>query len=79
MDQISKALKKLSSAERKKVKLTLTKLESGSFSGLDIKKLKDRNDIYRLRIGNIRVLFQRTAKDILVLKIALRNKKTYKV
>lgn len=77
MDQISKALKKLSVAERKKIKLNVAKLKSGSFSGLDIKKLKDRNDIYRLRIGNIRVLFQRTEKDILVLKIARRNEKTY--
>lgn len=78
MDQISKALKKLSVAERKKIKLTVTKLKSGSFSGLDIKKLKDRSDIYRLRIGNIRILFRRTETDVLVLKIARRNEKTYK-
>lgn len=78
MDQISKALKKLSDKDYKKVKLVLLKIKSDNLSGLDIKKLKNTNDIYRVRVGNIRVTYQQTKNKIIVLTIARRNEKTYK-
>lgn len=78
MDQISKVLNKLSDKDRKKIKLVLLKLRSGSFSGLDIKKLKDTSDIYRVRVGNIRIIYQQTNTKILVLKVFRRNEATYK-
>ena len=78
MDQISKALKRLSDKERKKIKSVLMKLKSGSYAGSDIKQLKDRSDIYRLRAGSIRIVFRQSEKDILILKIARRDEATYK-
>jgi mRNA-degrading endonuclease RelE of RelBE toxin-antitoxin system len=78
MDKISKVLNKLSDKDRKKIKLVLSKLKSGSFSGLDIKKLKNTSDIYRIRVGNIRIIYQQTDTRIIVLKVSRKNEVTYK-
>ena len=80
MDKITKALQKLTEKERKKIKAVLTKLMDGETTGLDIKKLKDRNDIFRVRIGDIRIIYRTDPKEkIVVLTIARRNEKTYQL
>lgn len=80
MDKITKALQKLSPKERHKVKKVLSRLLTGNTGGLDIKKLKDRSDIFRLRIGNLRIIYQTDPKEkIIILTIARRNENTYKI
>lgn len=78
MDKIEKALAKLSEKERKKIKQVLTKLFAAEIKGLDIKKLKDRNDIFRLRVGDLRIIYRVLRDKISVLAISRRNEKTYK-
>lgn len=79
MDKIEKALKKLSDKERQKIKIVLSKLISGKTANLDIKKLKDRSDIFRLRVGDLRIIYRLDSKEkIQVLSIGRRNEKTYK-
>lgn len=79
MDKITKALQKLSPQEHEKIKGILKKLKSGNIKNLDIKKLKDRNDIYRVRLGNIRIIYRKDISNrIHILAVARRNKKTYK-
>ena len=62
MDKISKALQKLSGAEREKIRSILTNIKSGKTTGLDIKKLKGYHDIFRARQGRIRILYRVTKK-----------------
>lgn len=79
MDKISKALKKFSLKEQKNVKEILSKLENNSLDGFDIKKLKGRGDIFRIRKGKIRIIYKTNkGGDIFVLAIERRNDKTYK-
>lgn len=78
MDKIEKALAKLSEKERKKIKRALEKLFSGKIGGLDVKKLKDRSDIFRLRVGDLRIIYRIIKKKIYILAISRRNEKTYK-
>jgi len=78
MDKIEKALAKLSEKERKKTKQVLTKLFSNEIKGLDIKKLKDRNDIFRLRVGDLRIIYRQNEGKTYILAISRRNEKTYK-
>jgi mRNA-degrading endonuclease RelE of RelBE toxin-antitoxin system len=79
MDKISKALNKLTEKERKRVKTLLLKLKVGKTEGLDIKKLKDRSDIFRARTGDLRIIYRTDIKEnISVLEISRRNEKTYK-
>ena len=78
MDKIGKALKRLHPKERDSVKEILRKLEKEDFSGLDIKKLKARDDIFRVRKGDIRIVYRKTNKGIFILAIERRSEKTYR-
>ena len=77
MDKISKTLKKLSTKEKIKVKILLEKILSGAFSNVDIKKLKARDDIYRIRQGNLRIIFRKRETVITILTIERRSDTTY--
>jgi mRNA-degrading endonuclease RelE of RelBE toxin-antitoxin system len=78
MDKIKKALNKLTNKEREKVKEILQEIERGSFDNLDIKKLKARQDIFRVRKGNIRIIYQEIKDKFSILTIEKRSDKTYK-
>ncbi|UMX48005.1 MAG: hypothetical protein L7H18_00465 [Candidatus Nealsonbacteria bacterium DGGOD1a] len=78
VDKIRKALDKLSSKERKAIDGLLVKMKNGQFDGLDWKKLKGRDGIYRVRKGEIRIIYRLDASGgIVVLEIGRRNNKTY--
>ena len=78
MDKIQKALQKLSEKERALVKNILLRLESGNFIGLDMEKLKGHKDIFRVRKGDLRILFILRDKTISILAIERRSEKTYR-
>lgn len=78
MDKITKALKKLSKEERKCVIEIIEVLVSGSISALDIKKLKGYSDVYRVRKGSIRIVFQKdNTQDIRVITVDRRSEDAY--
>jgi len=79
MDKIKKVLQKLTPKERRWTKEILRQLETGQKTNLDIKKLKGRNDIFRVRKGNIRIIY-RTDDDgeLFILTIEKRKENTYK-
>ena len=57
VDKITKALNKLSETEKKTIKKILSDISIGKIGSYDTKKLKGRDDIYRIRKGKIRVIF----------------------
>lgn len=78
MDKVDKALKKLSPKEKQQLKEILVQIDKGDFQGLDIKKLKGRDDIFRVRKGNIRIIFRKIEQSIKILTLERRASKTYK-
>ncbi len=78
MDNLSKLLKKLSASEREHLEEILTLLISGDTSSLNIKKLKGVDDVYRARVGDVRIIFQKQGKEILILEVSRRSESTYK-
>ena len=79
MDRVEKALKKLTAKERKFVKELVEKIESKKLDGLDIKKLKAREDVFRCRKGDIRIIYHKSeTNEIYILTIERRAEKTYK-
>lgn len=79
MDPIEKALAKLNNKERKVVKNILDALQKGTLKGLDIKKLKGHDNIFRVRKGDIRILYRTdNTNAIFLLAIERRNDNTYK-
>ena len=78
MDRIDKALSKLTAREREKVGAILKQLNKTDITGLDIKKLKGREDIFRVRKGSLRIIYRVVATgDIVILEIARRSDTTY--
>ena len=79
MDKIEKALKKLSQKEKKIVRGILEKLEKMNLARLNIQKLKGRDDIFRVKKGNIRIIYRKDSVDgSFILAIERRSEKTYK-
>ena len=79
MDKIEKALRRLTEKERAWVKAILRQLQAGDVSALRIKKLKGREDIFRVRKGDIRIIYRKDSTgNIFVLTIDRRRENTYK-
>lgn len=77
MDRISKLLKKLPQKEREYLESILEALLAGKTKSLDIKKLKGVADVYRVRAGTLRIIFQKNGSDIRLLEISRRDENTY--
>ena len=78
MDKIAKALVQLTEKEWKAVADILKKISVGNVSGSDVKKLKGRDDIFRIRKGDIRIVYRVVEGKIFLLLIERRSEKTYR-
>ena len=78
MDKIEKALQKLTRRERAQVKRTLQKISASDLRELDVKKLKGRKDIFRVRAGRIRIMYQTRKGRVFILAIERRSETTYR-
>jgi len=78
MDKTEKALNKLGSKVRRKIKNVLFQIDKGNFRHLDLKRLKGKKDIFRVRKGDIRIIFHKVADSIKILSIERRTSKTYR-
>jgi len=78
MDKITKALRKLSSKEAREVRRILRKIKKNNAAGLNVKKLKGKKDIFRVRKGDIRIIFSKQEDgNISILVIERRSENTY--
>jgi len=78
MDKIDKALNELIFKEKGRIKNIIKALQLGRFDNLDIKKLKGFQDVFRVRKGRLRIVYQLLGRKIIFLKIDKRKKNTYK-
>ncbi len=78
-----KSLKKLNARTVQKSKKALVSLKSSPIpiNEYDIKKIEGAEDTYRLRIGRYRIIYKIDwdRKEIYVLKIDIRDEKTYRL
>jgi len=78
MDKNQKFLKRLTAKEFELIQEVLEKLFVRDVEGLDIKKLVGYRDVFRVRVGSIRIIFLDTDSGIEILEISRRSEKTYK-
>ena len=78
MDKIDKALNELIFKEKERIKNIIKALQLGRFDNLNIKKLKGFQDVFRVRKGRLRIVYQLLDRKIIILKIDKRKKDTYK-
>lgn len=79
MDKLVKVLKKLSAKEKKGLQIILKKIKSDDFANLNLKKLKGKDNIFRVRKGKIRVIFMKRDGSISILAIERRSDNTYNI
>ena len=78
MDQIQKQWRKLSGKDRAQIRTAMHLLQARAFEKLDRKKLKGYQYIYRIRVGNYRLIYFDNEEEILLKYLKKRNEKTYK-
>ena len=78
MDKIDKSLLKIPLGTRKKILAVLEKVANNELSELDLRKLSNRSNVYRVRVGRYRVIIRRVGDRLIVQKIAKRDSNTYK-
>lgn len=79
VDRIEKTLRKMIPKQRDRVLEVVDRIIAGDFVGLDVRKLEDTDDKYRVRVGSFRILFRKAAKtDVEILSIDRRSESTYR-
>jgi len=78
MPTLNKLLSRFSKKERQLLESLIEAIISLQWQGLDIKKLRDRQNIFLVRKGNLRIIFSREGKDIFILTVSRRREDTYK-
>ena len=78
MDKLDKFLKGLSSKDALRVKEIIALILSQNDSHLDVKKLSGFNDVFRVRVQDIRIIYRRNNSGVFLVGASRRNEKTYK-
>ncbi|MEI6690422.1 MAG: type II toxin-antitoxin system RelE/ParE family toxin [bacterium] len=71
LGKAQKQIKKLSKIDQIAIVGKIRKLASGA--ELDIKKMAGYKDIYRMRVGKYRVVYQQTAEEICIMVVQHRS------
>ncbi len=78
MNETEKFLKKLTVFQRAQLQNNLSMLYQGQLASLNIVKLKNTSNLFRLRVGRIRVIYIKTKKGIVITSIGNRDEHTYR-
>ncbi len=77
MNKLDKFLLKLDRKNRLVIGQVVEKIVSGDVSNFDIKKLKGDKDLYRIRVGKIRIIFNRIDNVTKLQGISFKDENTY--
>ena len=78
VDNIQKALNKVTVQEKERLQRILTDIARGYFGDYDVKKLKGRNDIYRIRKGKMRIIYRiDKGGEVFLVALERRSDNTY--
>lgn len=73
-----KYLKRLRKKEQLKLLAIIHLIEIGRMNGFDIKKITNQNNLYRIRIGKFRIVYQKGTDSNKIIDLDERNDNTYK-
>ena len=78
MDKITKFLTRLTKKERDRVTQAMIDIIAGEFAGYDHKKMKGHANLYRVRIGTIRMVYLELGGKRCIILVARRDDTTYR-
>lgn len=77
MEKLEKLFRKIPKRDRIRIEEALEKLIVRDFRSLRRQKLKGYEHIYRIRIGNYRIIYYDDAEDIVLKAVRRRDESTY--
>lgn len=77
MGKIEKQLRKIPERYRERVFAAIERLMARHFSALDRKQLRGYENIFRIRVGNYRIIYYDDGGEIILKAIRKRNEATY--
>lgn len=78
MDDVTKFVRALPQKDRERIVEIMQRLRKGDVIGLDIKKLKGRGKLFRVRIGKHRIICEQNREyGFVIVKVTNRNDTTY--
>lgn len=77
-DRIQKVLRKLLPKEQKVLEELLSLIVQRKIQGLDLKKLRGNEHIFRVRKGTMRIIFRNIKDQVEILAVERRNDTIYK-
>lgn len=79
VDRMIKNLRKFSRRERDLILQVMKRISINDLQGLDVKKLKDHEDAFRVRKGNYRIIFRKMDHGVnVIIVVERRSETTYK-
>lgn len=78
MDKINKFIQRLSHQERSKLKKVIKQVLAGDVQNLDTKKLKRYGNIFRVRVGDNRIIFKNKDAVTRIVFVGRKSGATYK-
>lgn len=78
MNKIEKFLRKLRSKEREAILLIMAQLQKNFRSLPHLKPLIGEKNLFRVRVGNYRIIFMATDSKVEIIRITKRDEQTYK-
>lgn len=78
MDKITKFLKRLTPKERDRITGVVMSIIAGKTTGFDCKKMKGHANIFRIRVGDIRIVYLELNEERHIILIERRNGNTYR-
>lgn len=77
MDRVKKFLRKLSPSDQDDIGGVLQKIKKGNTEGLNVKKLRGYTNLFRVRKGDIRIVFHQEDGNFNVIFIGRRGDSKY--
>ncbi len=79
MERLDRILRKFSRKERAEIERLVERIFHRNLTGLDCKKLKGLGNIFRVRKGSIRIVFELSGtQGANILTVERRSEKTYR-
>lgn len=77
VDRMTKNLRKFSKRERDQILQIMRRILINDLQGLDVKKLKDREDAFRVRKGDFRIIFRKNDNGVnVIIAVERRSEST---
>jgi mRNA-degrading endonuclease RelE of RelBE toxin-antitoxin system len=77
MNKIQKFINRLSKDRKSIIAEVVSKVVSGEFETLDVKKLKGRTNLFRVRVGRFRIFYKKHLGGYEIVDITNRDDNTY--